>query len=593
LTIQKATERLGWWLSSSAVILSLLLTGALFTSIRLFLWPAPGHAESTPLRVTIFTLYALVVLFDIVVAYQHFQIKKMRRHFAQREDLFRLIGEHAADMIAVIDAKGNRLYNSPAYERILGYNPAELKKTPAFDQIHPDDRERVQKVAALTVKTGRRQQVEYRMKHKSGAWVELESTANAVLDSDGKVDKLVIVNRNVTERNRLQNQVQQAQKMSSLGRMSGGIAHDFNNVLGVIIGHGEHLREVIGDLSPARNSIDELLKAGKRGALLTNQLVAFSRLQVFNPEPIILNDIVLRLRYMLERVMGSNIKLAMQLNSDLGTVYADQGQIEQIILNLGMNARDAMTVSGELTISTSNVQIDQAFARNLSGPIVLGSYVLLTVKDSGEGMPPEVRSRIFEPFFTTKKASHAVGLGLSLVEGVVKQSGGHIEVLSALGAGTEFQIYLPRTADKIVQKDSPVGITGRTGDGHDKTILLIHGEAALRNLTVSTLERSGYKVLVAHAGAEGIELSRKFSGKIDLLLTDLVMEGMSGREIAKKLVLDRPSIQVMYMSGFAEKNIEKLPALPGSLFIQKPFTREALAEKIHDALSNPKELQRV
>lgn len=542
---------------------------------------------------TVFALYALVVLFDIVVAYQHFQIKKMRRHFAEREDLFQLIGEHAADMIAVIDAKGNRLYNSPAYERILGYNPAELKKTPAFDQIHPDDRERVQKVAAQTVKTGRGQQVEYRMKHKSGTWVELESTANAVLDSEGKVDKLVIVNRNVTERNRLQNQVQQAQKMSSLGRMSGGIAHDFNNVLGVIIGYGEHLKEVIGDVSPARNSVDELLKAGKRGALLTNQLVAFSRLQVFNPESIILNDIVLRLRYMLERVMGSNIKLVMQLNPELGTVYADQGQIEQIILNLGMNARDAMTVSGELAISTNNIQVDQAFARNLSGPIALGPYVLLTVKDSGEGMSPEVRSRIFEPFFTTKKASGAVGLGLSMVEGVIKQSGGHIEVLSTPGTGTEFQIYLPRTADKIVQKDSPVGLTGRSEDGHDKTILLIHGEAALRNLTVSTLERSGYKVLVAHAGAEGIELSRKFSGKIDLLLTDLVMEGMSGREIAKKLVLDRPSIQVMYMSGFAEKNIEKLPALPGSLFIQKPFTREALAEKIHEALSNPKELQRV
>jgi two-component system, cell cycle sensor histidine kinase and response regulator CckA len=565
----------------------------LFTSIRLLIWPTPGQALSSPLRITILALYALVVLFDIVVAYQHFQIKKIRRHFAEREDLFRLIGEHAADMIAVIDAKGNRLYNSPAYERILGYNPEELKKTPAFDQIHPDDRERVQKVAAQTVKTGRGQQVEYRMKHKSGAWVELESTANAVLGADGKVDKLVIVNRNVTERNRLQNQVQQAQKMSSLGRMSGGIAHDFNNVLGVIIGYGEHLKAIIGDGSPARSSVDELLKAGKRGALLTNQLVAFSRLQVFNPELIILNEIVSRLRYMLERVMGTNIKIVMNLNPDLGTIYADQGQMEQIILNLAMNSHDAMTISGELVISTDNVQIDQAFARNFSGPVVPGPYVVLTVKDSGEGMTPEVRSRIFEPFFTTKKANNAVGLGLSMVEGVVKQSGGHVEVLSEAGSGTEFQIYLPRTSDKVAQKDAPSESRGAEEQGHDKTILLVHGEAALRNLAVSTLERSGYKVLVAHGGAEGLEMSRKFSGKIDLLLTDLVMEGMSGREIAKKLVLDRPSIQVMYMSGFAEKNVEKLPVLPGSLFIQKPFTRETLAEKIHEALCNPKELQRV
>ena len=547
---------------------------------------------SSPLRITILALYALLVLFDIVVAYQHFQIKKIRHRFAEREDLFRLIGEHAADMIAVIDAKGNRLYNSPAYERILGYNPEELKKTPAFEQIHPDDRARVQKIAAQTVKTGRGQQVEYRMKHKSGAWVELESTASAVLDAEGKVDKLVIVNRNVTERNRLQTQVQQAQKMSSLGRMSGGIAHDFNNVLGVIIGYGEHLKEIIGDVSPARNSVDELLKAGKRGALLTNQLVAFSRLQVFNPGPIILNEIVSRLRYMLERVMGSTVKLVMHLNPDLGTIYADQGQMEQMILNLAMNARDAMTIAGELAISTDNVQIDQTFARNFSSSVAPGPYVVLTVKDSGEGMPPEVRSRVFEPFFTTKKSSDAVGLGLSMVEGVVKQSGGHIEVLSEVGHGTEFQIYLPRTSDKVDYKNSPSESHGPEAQGRDKTILLVHGEAALRNLAASTLEQSGYKVLVAHSGAAGIDLSKKFSGKIDLLLTDLVLEGTSGRELAKRLALDRPSIQVMYMSGFADKNVEKLPALPGSLFIQKPFTREALAEKIHEALSNPKELQR-
>jgi two-component system cell cycle sensor histidine kinase/response regulator CckA len=578
-------ERREWWLWTSAILVTLLLTLGIVSFLVPILHPQNKAADPLPVNNAMRGLVGMVLLFDIYTVYQQLQIYRIRRQMAEREELFRLITENAADMIAVVGSDGRRLYNSPSYQKILGYTPEELQNTSSLDQIHPDDRTQVEEAAkeALVFGTGRR--IEYRMRHKDGTWHFLESSASTIRNAEGQTEKLVIVNRDITERRRLEEQFRQAQKMEAVGRLSGGIAHDFNNLLGVIIGYSEILQEKLQPTNPLRGSVDEILGAGRRAATLTRQLLAFSRQQVLEPKVLNLNAVLKDMGNMLPRMIGEDIELSMVLGTALGRVKADQGQIEQIVMNLTVNARDAMPDGGKLFIETTNAEIDLSFAKRYSYPVQQGSYVLLTVSDTGIGMDAETQAHIFEPFFTTKEKGKGTGLGLATAYGIVKQSGGYIDVYSELGTGTTFKIYLPRVHDALdSQKPAESDLMKSRGN---ETILLVEDETSLRTLTRNLLELSGYTVLEASNGSEAMTISQQHSGLLQLLLTDVVMPGMSGRVLAGQVIEQRPLIKVVYMSGYTGQAVGAHVALEeGSFFLQKPFSRDGLVSKVRQALDS-------
>jgi PAS domain S-box-containing protein len=576
------TERRQWWLSASSVVLSLVLTvGILSLALPLFTVESKGY-EALDKRVLVDALLALVVLFDLYVAFQQLQIYRVRRQIAAREELFELISENAADMIAVVNADGTRAYNSPSYERLLGYSPEELRGTVAFEEIHPDDRAKVIEAAEEAKRSGHGRRVEYRMRHKEGRWVLLESTASVVRDGKGQVQKLVIVNRDITERKQLEQQLQMAQKVEAIGRLSGGIAHDFNNILGVIIGYTEALQKRMQPENAFRDAIDEIQRAAKRATSLTQQLLAFSRNQVLEPKILDLNAVVRDTEKMLGSLMGEHIELSFALSDSLGMVKADRTQLEQVILNLNLNARDAMPEGGKLTIETSNADMDEG---NPARPAYMlpGSYVLLKVTDTGCGMTREVQAHIFEPFFTTKETGKGTGLGLATVYGVVKQTGGYILVDSEPGKGAAFRIYLPlieAPAEIAKESRAPAKRARKSG----ATILLVEDEASLRKLTRDVLEEMGYAVHEAANATEALAIAKK-SRAIDLLLTDVVMPGMSGRALADALAISHPDVRVLFMSGYTHGEIAKRGVLEaGRAILHKPFTREELIRRVEEAL---------
>jgi PAS domain S-box-containing protein len=578
-------ERREWSLSWAAIAVTLLLTAGLASFAMGVLHPPHSiEGERTDLMVAVRGLVALVLVFDLYVVYQQLQITRMRRRLVEREEFFQLISDNVVDMIAVVDSDGKRVYNSPSYHRILGYALDELEATSSFEQVHPDDRQIVVDAAAEARRTGIGRRIEYRMRHKDGSWVFLESTASPVMNAKGQVENLVIVNRDISERRRLEEQLRQSQKMDAIGRLSGGVAHDFNNLLGVIIGYAEILQERISETDSMRAPVDQIIKAGTRASSLTKQLLAFSRQQVMEPKVLLLNAVVADTEKMLRRLIGEDIELLTSLDSALGKIRADQGQIEQVIMNLVVNARDAMPEGGRLVIETSNFEIDDKFARRYAYPVLPGSYILLTVSDNGIGMDTATQQRIFEPFFTTKEKGKGTGLGLSLVYGVVKQSGGYIDVVSTRGKGTTFNIYLPRVGQNAVETktigpDHPEELRGT------ETILLAEDEDTLRALTRHLLELYGYRVLEACDGNQALKLSDQTADEIHLLLTDVVMPGLSGRALADQLKQKRPDVKIAYMSGYTGQRVgEKEILEPGSVFLQKPFTREGLARKVREAL---------
>ncbi len=582
-------ERRQWWLWASAIVVTLLLTAGVASFAFPLLYLHAGSFHSFTLRQAVRGLVGLVLLFDVYTIYQQVQIHRIRHQLDEQEELFRLIGENAADMIAVVDTNGRRLYNSPAYQKVLGYSPEELRTTSSFEQIHPDDRPRVMEAAEEARRTGLGRRVEYRILHKDGTWRTVESTASVVRNAKGEIEKFVVVNRDITERKQAEEalsqsekQLRQAQKMEAVGRLSGGIAHDFNNLLGVIIGYSESLEARLDQNEPLRKSAEEIKKAGQRAASLIRQLLAFSRQQVLEPKVLDLNAVVAEVEKMLRRVIGEDIELTTVLDPATARVKADQGQIEQVIMNLAVNARDAMPEGGKLTIETANAALDEGLARH-SPYVRPGPYVLLAVSDTGIGMDAETQVHIFEPFFTTKELGKGTGLGLATVYGVVKQSGGYIWVYSEPGKGTTFKVYLPRV-DEVVPAARVDARSALSSQGWE-TILLVEDEEPLRALTGGLLVESGYNVLVADSGAQALELAERHEGPIHLLLTDVVMLGMSGLRLAEKLVAARPETRVLYMSGYADRAIDRHGILaPGTLLLQKPYARDSLIRKVREAL---------
>ena len=579
-----------WGLVMTAILITLLLTGGIL-SFAIPAFHSISGLHDLPSCHLFRGLVGLVLLFDLYSIYQQLQIQRMRQRLLEREELFRLISENAADMIAVVDNKGNRIYNSPSYERILGYSPEELRRTSAFEQIHPDDRDKVAEAAAFAEKYGRGKVIEYRMRDKPGQWRVLESTASSVRNKNGEVEKLVIVNRDVSERRLLERQFLQAQKMEAIGRLSGGVAHDFNNLLGVIIGYAEVLEEQPATSTDHRESVEQILKAGRQAASLVRQLLAFSRQQVLEPKIVDVNEIVRDTQKMLRRLIGEDIELITRLDHEVSKVRVDQGQLEQAIVNMAVNARDAMPNGGQLRIQTENFEMDDPAARKYQYPVLAGSYVRLSISDEGIGMSPETLARAFEPFFTTKEKGKGTGLGLAMVYGFVKQSGGYIDLTSELGVGTTLTIYLPQLREQNDQ-NGPVVISKETHAGNG-TILLVEDDDPLRKLTVRHLQSLGYRVLDAQDASYALAISDAAKENIDLLLTDVVLPKTNGPALAKMLLDKRPRLRVLFTSGYTGQSISSGNILEENChFLPKPYTRSRLAQKVREVLEVQQTLSR-
>jgi two-component system, cell cycle sensor histidine kinase and response regulator CckA len=588
-TRARKVERRQWWLWASAIVITLLLTVGMASFTYLFEQTDPTF--SLTLRQSIRGLVGLVFLFDLYTIYQQLLIHRIRRQLSEQEQMFRLITENAEDLITVVDREGKRLYDSPGYAK-LGYSTKDRGREPFPEQIHPDDREALIAARVETFETGVGPRVEYRFRRTDGEWRTLESTRSPVRNHRGEIEKVVIVSRDISERKqaeellrRRDEQLRQSQKMEAVGRLSGGIAHDFNNLLGVIIGYSESIEQQLAPGDPLRKSAEEIRKAGERAASLTHQLLAFSRQRVMQPQILDLNALVTDMGDMLKRLIGMHIELTTNLATELDRVKAEQSQIEQVIVNLVVNARDAMPEGGKLLIETSNFNVNENFASSF--PFLQpGPYVLLTVTDTGIGMDDNTRRHIFEPFFTTKGPGKGTGLGLATVYGVVKQSGGSVVVDSEPGKGSTFKIFLPQTQESAVTPaPDESAAKGSMGAG---TILLVEDEEALLNLAAERLTECGYTVMPARDGIHALEVARSFHGTIHLLLTDIMMPRMGGLSLARSLSELRPGIRVVFMTGHAERDASYREALrSGAESIQKPFSHEQLVRLIQRVLDTP------
>ena len=483
---------------------------------------------------------------------------------------------------------GRFLDVNPALVEMLGYDSAEelLSIDMAKDlYVEADDRARlIREVAYDKIIKG----VEANWRRKDGKVIVVRLSGRGGVRYPGEPASFEMIAEDVTERRQLEEQLRHSQKMEAVGRLAGGIAHDFNNLLTVIKGYSDLMLAEVRPGDRMRNEVEEIRRAADRAATLTRQLLAFSRRQVLEPRVLDLNSVVNNMDRLLRRLIGDDVEFYSALDGNLGMVKADPGQIEQVIMNLAVNARDAMPTGGRLTIETSNVELDEVYARE-NGLADGGRFVMLAVTDNGQGIEPEVRSQIFEPFFTTKELGKGTGLGLSTVYGIVKQSGGHISCYSELGKGTCFKVYLPTVTGKVAPPDTGTAPRAAITQHRksDETVLLVEDEDGVRALVRQVLERDGYKVIEARNGAEALLSSEQFEGKLDLLLTDVVLAHMSGREIAKEVMSKRKDTKVLFISGYTEEAIVRHGVLEsGTAFLQKPFTPAALSRKVREILDS-------
>jgi PAS domain S-box-containing protein len=510
---------------------------------------------------------------------------RARETLRRREEYFRSLIENTSDIILIQNANGTIRYISPAVEKVLGYKPRDLIGKRASEFIHPEDTQNLADILAdIIQRPGETVVSDFRIRHRDGTWRTVEGVGKNLLNYPA-VEGFVASLRDITERRQLEVQLRQSQRLQAVGKLAGGVAHDFNNLLTAITGYCDLLLNRAGPNSPLRKEILEIQKAGERASTLTHQLLAFSRKQVLQPKVLNLNTVVAEMHNMLRRLIGEDMDLATILSPDLGLVKADPGQIEQVIMNLAVNARDAMPQGGKLTIETANANLGEVYGHQHQA-VQPGPYVMLAVSDTGCGMDTKTQSYIFEPFFTTKELGKGTGLGLSTVYGIVKQSGGYIWVYSELGRGTTFRIYLPRVEDTIAKPESTAVRAGPTRG--TETILVVEDEDGVRGLVCEILRESGYTVLDVRHSTDALSLCEKHQGRIHLMITDVVMPGMGGRELAERLTHLRPELKVLYMSGYTENAIVHHGVLDeGTAFLQKPFMPDILARKVRDVLDAP------
>ena len=491
--------------------------------------------------------------------------------------------ENSTELIAIANPDGRISFANHALLQATGYKDTEIigelfgktllsgNNPPALDE----------EIRARTIlEGGWRGECLGRRKDDTDFPVFLST--GQIKDSRGLVIGIFGIGQDITDRKRLEEQLLVSQKMEAVGRLAGGVAHDFNNLLGVIVGYSDLVLDAFPSEDPRHHQLEQIKKAGLRATSLTRQLLTFSRKQVCQPVVLDINALVTDFNKMLRRMVGEDIALANALQPGLGQIKADPGQIEQVIMNLVVNSRDAMPNGGKLIIETANTDLDEDYCL-LHPSVQPGRYVMLAVSDSGSGMDAKTQARIFEPFFTTKEEGKGTGLGLATVYGVVKQSEGHIWVYSELGKGTTFKIYFPRIDEPAHSAATDLGAAGSMRGS--ETILLAEDSALLRVLTCTLLENNGYKVIAAENGMEAVKLAERCDRPIHLLLTDVVMPGMSGRELADRLAVKRPGMRVLYMSGYTNDAIVHHGVLePGLFFLQKPFSQEALTHKLREVL---------
>jgi PAS domain S-box-containing protein len=469
-------------------------------------------------------------------------------------------------------------------EAILGFPIDKWLQEKDFwiEHVHPEDRQHVVSRCRKAVAEGRDYSFRYRARTAAGKTIWLQDIVRVVRDHAGKIRQLRGVMVDVTEHQQLEEEFHQAQKMEAVGRLAGGVAHDFNNLLTIISGYAQLAQDLMGQDEQLQAYMGEILKAGDRAGALVRRLLAFTRRQSMEPQVLDLNAVVKGTEKMVRRLIGEDIDISTVLPDDLGRIRSDPAQLEQVILNLAVNARDAMPHGGKLLIETANVELAPSYAASHLA-VVPGPYVVLAVSDTGTGMDDNTRNHIFEPFFTTKEKGKGTGLGLATVYGIIKQSGGNVWVYSEVGMGTTFKIYLPRVV-AAVEAAQPVAIPSSLPQGSE-TILLVEDEESIRSLVRGILRSRGYTVLEAGRPLEALEISRKFDQPIDLLFTDVVMPQMSGREVAEQISAARPNTKVLYMSGYTDQAIAHHGVLnPGVPFLQKPFTPDALAQKVREVL---------
>jgi PAS domain S-box-containing protein len=477
---------------------------------------------------------------------------------------------------------------SETLEAQYGMKPGTFGGTHAafLAAVHPDDRASVAETVARAVKSGSDYALLNRAVWPDGTVRWLSGAGRILLGEDGRAVRGVGISQDITERRGLEEQYLQAQKMEAVGRLAGGVAHDFNNLLTAILGYCELL---LADGEPGdqrRADIMEIQKAGLSAAGLTRQLLAFSRKEIIQPRLLDLNQVVTGLKAMLGRLIGEDVIIHLALRPGLANVWADPGQVEQIVLNLAINSRDAMPRGGRLTIETADVAIDEDYAKVHLGAKA-GRYVALTVTDTGTGMTPEIKARLFEPFFTTKEIGKGTGLGLATVHGIIARSGGSVNVYSEVGLGTSFKVYFPRADPAEVAVEAPAPVLRRHAGA--STVLVVEDEDGLRRLTQRLLEGLGYTVLTAADAGEALGLVESHAA-IELLLTDVVMPGTSGPELARRLIERRPALKVIYMSGYTEETVVHHGVIDaGIAFLHKPFTAEALGRKLSETLGVPAE----
>ena len=536
---------------------------------------------------------ATSVLLYFLISRLTIKIKQSTDALRESEELLHFLVTNSSDSLVIIDADGYQRYVSPGAEKFSGFPLSELKGRKIETLIHPDDIAGIRAVWQDVVKYSEKSfTIQYRHIHKSKGWFFVEAVAQSFL-SDPAINGVIASVRDITDRKRveeetvkLHEQLAQAHKMESVGRLAGGVAHDFNNMLSVILGYSEmSLRQLEKD-HPLYSAMQGIKQAAERSADLTRQLLAFARKQTISPRELDLNITVASMLKMLNRIIGEDVDLIWRPGKNLGPIKIDPSQIDQILANLCVNARDAVKDAAKITIETEKVNVDENYCAT-HADFVSGEYVMLAVSDNGCGMDRETLSHLFEPFFTTKVMGEGTGLGLATVYGIVKQNNGFINVYSEPDKGTTFKIYLPcytakhrYTAETIVTKS--------TVRGHE-TILLVEDEAMILKVTSLMLKRLGYNILIASTPGEAVLLARKHAGEIDLLITDVVMPEMNGRELAKDLLALYPNLKQLFMSGYTANVIAHHGVLEeGVNFIQKPFSMQSFSSKIREVLDqNP------
>ena len=568
---QAGTRRVVLW----AIVLSVVLTGiiALIATHRMI-------AETT----------VQLTNYEKMLAELQEHARQLEAEIEERkraEDRFRVLVETAPMAIVIADERGRIAEVNAQVLRMFGYERGELIGE-SIEMLMPERLRHshqghrsgfMKEPHARPMGIG----MELLARRKDGTEFPVEISLGPLVTKEGGLVSSIIVD--ITARKKMEEQLRLAQRMEAIGKLAGGVAHDFNNLLAVILGSADLVLEKLPLGHPDRRKLELISKAGTSAADLTRQLLAFSRQQMLKPRVLDLKEIVERTQALLHRLIGENIEFKISLEPSLGQVMADPGQIEQVLLNLAVNARDAMPQGGRLTIEGRNIELDDSY-KNEHPPVIPGPYVMLSVEDTGCGMDRNTQSRIFDPFFTTKELGKGTGLGLATVYGIVKQSGGYVWVYSEIYKGTIFKVYLPRV-EQSAQKSEPTEPVQLITQGCE-TILLAEDSESLREMVREYLESVGYTVLEAASGNEALQRAKEFNGTIHLLLTDVVMPEMSGPELARQMVSLRPGMKVIFTSGYTDDAIARQGAIdPAVAFIQKPYRPKALAWKIRQVLGEP------